>query len=91
MPMSNFIVNSIKGIIQLALVIAFVVGAFAASALLKSGKPEVKESTRPDREFFVETENIKKQAIENNILKAIFALINFNELKLHFLKINFTT
>lgn len=59
--MSNFVVNSIKGIIQLVLVIAFVVGAFAASAYLKTSAPEVEQTQRQDREFFVETQRIKKQ------------------------------
>lgn len=51
--------DKIKGLIQLALVIAFVAGSFLASAALETERAIPKESDTADRVLFVETETIE--------------------------------
>lgn len=48
----------IKGLIQLALVIAFILTSFAISNILQTNKPQAQEKNAPDKALFVETENV---------------------------------
>ncbi len=50
--------DKVKGLIQLALVVAFIVGSFLASAALETERKVPKESDTADRILFVETQKI---------------------------------
>lgn len=50
--------DKVKGLIQLALVVAFIVGSFLASAALETERKVTKERDTADRILFVETQEI---------------------------------